>query len=100
MTLVACCHGAVECGGDSTLDSTAMKTIQMTIDADLLRAVDRVTRARRTSRSAFIRDALVAELRREQVAEAERRHAAGYERQPVLAGEFDLWTTEQDWGAR
>jgi metal-responsive CopG/Arc/MetJ family transcriptional regulator len=75
-----------------------MKTIQMTIDSNLLKAVDRITRTRKTSRSAFIRDALQAEIRRERVSEAESRHAAGYQRQPVAAGEFDLWVNDQDWG--
>lgn len=75
-----------------------MKTIQMTIDTRLLKAVDRLTRTRKTSRSAFIRAAVEAELRRERVRDLEARHRAGYERQPVANGEFDAWLTEQDWG--
>jgi metal-responsive CopG/Arc/MetJ family transcriptional regulator len=75
-----------------------MKTIQMTIDSQLLRVVDRLTRARRTTRSAFIRDALQAEIRRERVTEAEARHASAYALFPVVPGEFDLWVHEQDWG--
>jgi predicted transcriptional regulator len=75
-----------------------MKTIQMTIEPHLLKAVDRLTRARKTTRSALIRSALEAELRRERVNELEARHAAGYAGQPVLAGEFDAWLDQQDWG--
>ena len=39
-----------------------MKTIQMTIDEPLLKAVDRASKARKTTRSAFIRYAVEAEL--------------------------------------
>ncbi|MGO9512568.1 MAG: ribbon-helix-helix domain-containing protein [Steroidobacteraceae bacterium] len=77
-----------------------MKTIQMTIDPRLLKAVDRLTRARKTTRSALIRAALEAELRRERVHELEARHAAGYAAQPVLAGEFDAWLDQQEWGCK
>lgn len=76
-----------------------MKTIQMTIDERLLIAVDKMSRARKTTRSAFIRDALEAKIRRERIREEEVRHAEGYARKPVAPGEFDGWLSEQDWGA-
>ena len=76
-----------------------MKTIQMTIDDRLLRLVDKLSRARNTTRSAFIRDALEAEIRRDRIREEEARHAEGYARKPVTPGEFDVWLNEQDWGA-
>jgi CopG family transcriptional regulator / antitoxin EndoAI len=76
-----------------------MKTIQMTIDERLLKLVDKVTRARKTTRSAFIRDALEAEIRRQRIRDAEVRHREGYARKPVASGEFDDWLNEQDWGA-
>jgi metal-responsive CopG/Arc/MetJ family transcriptional regulator len=75
-----------------------MKTIQMTIDAHLLKAVDKLTRLRKTSRSALIRAALEAELRRERVNDLEARHVDGYARQPAAPGEFDAWIDQQDWG--
>jgi metal-responsive CopG/Arc/MetJ family transcriptional regulator len=75
-----------------------MKTIQMTIDSHLLKAIDRLTRARKTTRSALIRGALEAELRRERISELEARHAAGYAELPVAAGEFDAWLGQQEWG--
>ena len=77
-----------------------MKTIQMTIDERLLKLVDKLSRARKTSRSAFIRDALEAEIRRQRIREDEIRHAAGYARTPVAPSEFDVWLGEQDWGPR
>jgi metal-responsive CopG/Arc/MetJ family transcriptional regulator len=75
-----------------------MKTIQMTIDAHLLKAVDKLTRLRKTSRSALIRTVLEAELRRERVNDLEARHVGGYARQPAAPGEFDAWIDQQDWG--
>src|SRR5256886_13478924 len=73
-----------------------MKTIQMTIDERLLKLVDKLSRARKTSRSAFIRDALEAEIRRQRVRGDEIRHVEGYTRKPVAPGEFDVWLSEQD----
>lgn len=80
------------------IDIHNMKTIQMTIDEPLLRAVDRLSKARKTTRSAFIRYAVEAELRREQIQIREAQDAAGYARYPVEQGEFDIWEKEQDWG--
>lgn len=76
-----------------------MKTIQMTIDDRLLKLVDQMSRARSTTRSAFIRHALEAEIRRQRTRDQEARHAEGYARHPVAPGEFDVWLNEQDWGA-
>jgi hypothetical protein len=78
---------------------THMKTIQMTIDERLLKLVDKMSRARKTTRSAYIREALEAKIERERIQEKERRHADGYAQKPVTAGEFDVWLSEQDWGA-
>jgi metal-responsive CopG/Arc/MetJ family transcriptional regulator len=77
-----------------------MKTIQMTIDEPLLKAVDRASKARKTTRSAFIRYAVEAELQRERLRVEETRHAQGYARQPAIKDEFDAWEKEQDWGSR
>jgi predicted transcriptional regulator len=71
----------------------------MTIDERLLRLVDKMTRARKTTRSAFIREALEAEIRRQRIRDDEVRHAEGYARKPVAPGEFAVWLGEQDWGA-
>jgi metal-responsive CopG/Arc/MetJ family transcriptional regulator len=76
-----------------------MKTIQMTIDERLLKLVDKMSQARKTTRSAFIRDALEAKIERERILEKELRHASGYTQKPVAPGEFEAWLTEQDWGA-
>jgi predicted transcriptional regulator len=73
-----------------------MKTIQMTIDPQLLKAVDKLTRLRKTTRSALIRSVLEAELRRERINELESRHAAGYAEHPPQPGEFSTWLDQQD----
>lgn len=75
-----------------------MKTIQMTIDEPLLEEVDRLIAVLSTTRSAFIRDALQAALRKYAIAALEEQHAQGYALHPVQKGEFDVWTTEQAWG--
>ncbi len=75
-----------------------MKTIQMTIDPELLADVDEAVRELGTNRSAFMREALEQALRRLSVRRLEERHAAGYARKPAMAGEFDVWEDEQSWG--
>lgn len=75
-----------------------MKTIQMTIDEGLLAEVDAAIRAMDTTRSAFIRQALMFALKRRRIAELERRHAEGYERFPVQPGEFDIAESSLAWG--
>lgn len=74
-----------------------MKTIQMTIDEQLLIEVDTVVRDLGTSRSAFLRDALQMALKRMQIAALERQHVAGYKRYPTKPDEFDVWQNEQVW---
>jgi metal-responsive CopG/Arc/MetJ family transcriptional regulator len=75
-----------------------MKTIQMTIDEDLLAEVDRATRSMDITRSAFIRHALTLALQRRRIIELERRHAEGYARFPVQPGEFDVPESSLAWG--
>jgi len=75
-----------------------MRTIQMTLDDDLVKTVDRVSKQLRTSRSAFTRKALREALTRYNLEQMERKHLQGYERHPVAADEFSVWETEQAWG--
>ena len=74
-----------------------MKTVQMTLDDDLVKAVDRVSKQLRTNRSAFTRKALREALARYHLEQLERKHRQGYERHPVEADEFSVWETEQAW---
>jgi metal-responsive CopG/Arc/MetJ family transcriptional regulator len=75
-----------------------MKTIQMTLDEDLVKAVDHVSKLLNTSRSAFTRKALREALERYRTEQLERSHRKGYEKQPVAADEFSVWEEEQAWG--
>ena len=54
-----------------------MRTVQMTLDEDLVSAVDKAARQLGTTRSAFAREALRDALRRVRVAELEKRHREG-----------------------
>lgn len=75
-----------------------MRTIQMTLDDDLVKAVDRVSKELRTSRSAFTRKALRDALARYSLEQLEHKHRRGYEQHPAAADEFSIWETEQAWG--
>jgi len=75
-----------------------MRTIQMTLDDDLVKEVDRVSKQLSTNRSAFTRKALREALDRHSLQQLEREHRQGYERHPVVADEFSAWETEQAWG--
>jgi metal-responsive CopG/Arc/MetJ family transcriptional regulator len=76
-----------------------MRTIQMTLDDNLVKAVDRVSKELHTSRSAFTRKALQEALARHKRLQLEQKHRLGYEKKPVDAGEFSVWETEQAWEA-
>jgi metal-responsive CopG/Arc/MetJ family transcriptional regulator len=72
-----------------------MKTIQITINPDLLQLIDKECGGR--NRSAFFRQAAQAWLQQLRVRKLEKKHNEGYARYPVKAGEFDLWLDEQVW---
>ena len=75
-----------------------MKTVQMTLDEDLVRTVDTVVRSLHTTRSAFTRDALRDAVKGMHIRKLEERHRLGYMKKPVTRGEFDVWEIEQKWG--
>lgn len=74
-----------------------MRTVQMTLDDELVSAVDRTARRLRTTRSAFTRDALRAALDRVRQREQEQKHRKGYARKPAQKQEFSVWEHEQVW---
>ena len=75
-----------------------MKTVQMTLDEDLVQSVDRVVKKMNTTRSAFTRDALREAIKKFSAARLERQHRKGYEAHPVERTEFGVWKNEQAWG--
>ena len=76
-----------------------MRTIQMTLDDDLVKAVDIVAKELNTSRSAFTRKALREAVKQYNIERLEDTHRQGYERIPVTNDEFSIWESEQDWGS-
>ncbi len=75
-----------------------MRTVQMTLDEELVKAVDRAVKRLRTTRSAFARQALRKALENLSVAELEQKHRRGYEHHPAGKKEFTVWENEQNWG--
>jgi metal-responsive CopG/Arc/MetJ family transcriptional regulator len=81
-----------------TIMVIAMRTVQMTLDEDLIHAVDSVAKELRTTRSAFTRSALQRAIARIRMEKLEEMHRQGYLKKPVSEGEFSVWEEEQKWG--
>lgn len=75
-----------------------MKTVQMTLDDDLVKAVDKVAKQQKTSRSEFTRHALRDALEKVKIKQLEKAHQAGYQKKPVANNEFSVRDDEQQWG--
>jgi metal-responsive CopG/Arc/MetJ family transcriptional regulator len=75
-----------------------MKRVQMTLEENLLREVDKTVKSLRTTRSGLIRASLRQYLKTLAERALEDQHRAGYVRRPVRKGEFDVWEPEQEWG--
>ena len=75
-----------------------MRTVQMTLDEELVKAIDKAVKKLKTTRSAFAREALRRALLNLEIAELEQKHRRGYEMHPVSRNEFSVWEREQEWG--
>lgn len=75
----------------------AMKAVQMTLDEELIQAVDQLSRKLGTSRSAFTRKALREALDRHRIDQLEQKQIQGYKKHPVAPDEFAAWEEEQVW---
>lgn len=75
-----------------------MRTVQLTLDEELVEAVDKAAAEQGSSRSRFTRDALRAALARARERALEQKHREGYRRKPVKRGEFRLGPGEPAWG--
>jgi len=75
-----------------------MRTIQMTLDDELVTAVDTVVKKLKTTRSAFTRKALKDAIKQVNIDMLEKKHKKGYECYPVGKTEFSVWEPEQEWG--
>jgi metal-responsive CopG/Arc/MetJ family transcriptional regulator len=65
-----------------------MKTIQITIEDELLDQLDQFLDGQSRARSAFIRDSIAARLRAEKRKEMDRREEAGYRQYPQTEEEL------------
>jgi len=74
-----------------------MPTIQVVIDAPLLRAADRAARRRKVNRSSLMRAALRDHLARMRVREREQADRDGYARHPQDPGEAVAWDKVAAW---
>jgi metal-responsive CopG/Arc/MetJ family transcriptional regulator len=75
-----------------------MRTIQMTLDDELVEAVDKLVKKLKTTRSAFARKALREAIKQVNIKALENKHKKGYEHYPVGKSEFSVWESEQEWG--
>ena len=75
-----------------------MRTIQMTLDDDLVKKVDAIANELNKSRSAFTRDALREAVQQYNIRRLELKHRKGYAGHPVNKEEFSVWKKEQNWG--
>lgn len=76
-----------------------MKTIELSIDDELLSRVNHTIAQQKTTLTAFIRESLIHYLNRLKIRELEKQHREGYSKHPVQEGEFDVWENEQVWSA-
>ena len=75
-----------------------MRTIQMTLDDELVDNVDEVVKKLKTTRSAFARKALNDAIRKVNSNLLEQKHKKGYGQRPADGKEFSVWESEQAWG--
>jgi len=74
-----------------------MRVVQITLEPELLGAVDRTARQRRTTRSALVREALRRFLLELGTRAREAADREGYGRKPVRPGEFDVFDAVTAW---
>ena len=75
-----------------------MRTIQITLDDDLVQELDSIVKESNTNRSAFARDALRTAITYRHQLRLSERHRKGYQQHPVQGDEFSAWEDEQAWG--
>lgn len=75
-----------------------MRTVQMTLDEELIESVDKIVKELKTTRSSFTRKALREAIERLKVRQLEEKHRKGYKLYPVSEYEFSPWESEQEWG--
>jgi metal-responsive CopG/Arc/MetJ family transcriptional regulator len=74
-----------------------MQTIEIVLNAKLLKAADIAAKRQKVNRSALIRHALQEHLKRLRVADLETRDRSGYEAQPQHVEEYRPWEDVAAW---
>ena len=74
-----------------------METIQVVLDAQLLKAADSAAKKHKLNRSALIRQALQEHLKRLHILDLEARDRRGYEARPQPSDEFRPWEEIAVW---
>ena len=74
-----------------------MQTIQVVLNAKLLKAADAAAKRQKVNRSALIRQALQEHLKRLHVLDLEKRDRRGYEAQPQRSEEYRVWEEAASW---
>lgn len=74
-----------------------MRAIQLLIDDDTLREVDRVARRAKTDRSKLIRAAVEKMLREMRIRDLEERDIRAYRKHPQTPEEYEPWLEIQAW---
>ncbi len=74
-----------------------MKAIQVTFDEALLARLDRHAMVRERSRSAVLREAAAAFLKRKEAEEIDRRYRDGYANASELDRELKEWAAQGVW---
>lgn len=77
-----------------------METIQVVLNAELLRSTDGAAKRARMNRSALVREALRAYLKQLKVQELEDRDRAGYQRRSGASAEAADWERVASWPER
>lgn len=75
-----------------------MRIVQITLDDELVKQIDRLSKKRKLTRSAFMHEALTKAVAHYTELGAEKKHRQGYVAHPVNKDEFSVWENEQDWG--
>jgi metal-responsive CopG/Arc/MetJ family transcriptional regulator len=74
-----------------------METIQVVLDAKLLKAADLAAKKQKMNRSALIRHALQEHLKRLRLEDLEERDRRGYQAQPQRVEEYRGWEGAAAW---
>lgn len=74
-----------------------METIQVVLDAKLLKAADTAAKSQKVNRSQLIRQALREHLERLRIVDLEERDRRGYQAQPQRLEEYRPWEEAAAW---